>query len=238
MKEFIGIAFCLVGGIITYGSLLFLSYGKNKNKSFSISLNTIFLLLLSLFFLLPLTIKVLNNKFVSAQSYAFIFLMLLLSFCISKLIYKYTSKKEFNSDLYILGIAFLIFFIIEGLNLYSITLISIKSGLIMLLKYSIYNIILATIFLNYFNKTEKKKLVKVLSFLSFSIFISGLVSFIFEIIFDKSFAIGILSSIAFGMFIYIITFILYPNFKNISDRKSKVLGLLLGGFIYALITLF
>lgn len=240
MKEFLGIMFVLFVGLITYSSILFIYRGKkNKNNSFSSSLSIIFLILLTFSFLLPLTIQILNNKFVVTQSYAFVFLMSIISFIIFRLINKYDFNKELNftnKEVLIL-VAFALFFLIEGLKLYSITTISIKNGITTLLKYSIYNILLGTIFLNYYIPKDKR-LIKTLSFLTFLSFIGGLISYIFEIIFTKSFVIGIISSLTFGMFVYIILFILYPDFKNTSDRKSKVLGLLLGGFIYALTTLF
>lgn len=248
MKPLIGIVVTVLAGLFLFIGALIIYKFKNREKvvSFSISLGLIVLVILNFSHILPESIELLNNKFITAQSYAFVFLMSVVGYGLFKILDYFIPDHDHSSHTknlkhvaHITTVALFIHNIVEGMSLYTTTVSSIKTGFIYLLGIGFHNLALGITLTGqvYKENGSRKESIKMLSILVLANFIGALISFIFNIYLDKSFTLGMLLALTFGMITYIILFELWPNYKVSKERRAKVLGLLTGGILMLLTTL-
>ncbi len=144
---------------------------------------------------------------------------------------KEKNLKEHNAHLFHIGlitsVALIIHNIIEGMAIYSVSLASLKSGLLMGLGVALHNIPMGmeiSLTLDMSSKSINK--VITYGFLVLSPLLGGLFIAIFNNI--NSIFLGILMCITCGMLIYISFFELFGEVRNNIKKKETVLGLILG----------
>ena len=249
MKSLIAILFSVLAGLFMFVGMIIIFKSKNNKKieSFSIALGLIVLLFLGLVHILPESIELLNNKFITLQSIAFIFLMSLVGYAFLKVLDKFmpdhnhsNSKKNLKHIAYVTSIALFLHNIVEGMSLYATTVASIKTGFIYLFGIGCHNVALGMTLTGqiYKEKTSKKETYKLIGFLVLANLIGALISYVFNVYFEKSFALGVVLSITFGMLVYIILYELIPSFRESKDKKEKVIGIVIGAILMLLTLLF
>ncbi len=113
---------------------------------------------------------------------------------------------------------------IEGLSLYSVTLSSVKSGLLMMLGISLHNIPLG---FQIGNSLEEKKTKPILIILLCLSSLLGALIFIMFGSIDNN-ILNILLAITFGMLLYILIFELFGEVKNYLHKKETIYGIIIG----------
>lgn len=249
MTTLIGILLTLASGLFLYiGALLIYNFSnKDKIISFSIALGLIVLIILNLTHIFPESIELLGNKFVKIQSYAFLFLMSLLGYVLLKILDKFIPHHSHSSHenkmkhvAYITTVTLFIHNIIEGISLYSASILSIKTGIIFSLGIGVHNIALGITLTGQLFKenNSKKEIIKMLGILVLANLVGAILSILFNINAENSFILGIILAITFGMLIYIIIAELWPSYKASKESTAKVIGLLTGGALMILTGLF
>lgn len=240
MIQLIGILLTVGAGLFLYiGALLIYNFSnKEKIISFSIALGLIVLIILNITHILPESIELLSNKFVRIQSYAFLFLMSLLGYGLLKMLDKFIPHHSHSSHenkmkhvAYITTITLFVHNVVEGISLYSASILSIKTGIIFSLGIGVHNIALGITLTGQLFKenNSKKEVIKMLGALVLANLVGALLSILFNIKAENSFILGAILAITFGMIIYIIIEELWPNYKVSRERTAKVIGLLTGG---------
>jgi len=113
---------------------------------------------------------------------------------------------------------------IEGLTLYSLTLNSVKSGLLMMISISLHNIPLG---FQIGNSLKNKKYNKFLIFLlCISSFLGALIIILFGSL--NHTIISILLALTFGMLLYILIFELFNEIKGALKKRETIYGIILG----------
>ncbi len=151
-----------------------------------------------------------------------------------------TNTLEHNNHLVHIGIitsvALIIHNIIEGMAIYSMSLASLKSGLLMGFGVALHNIPLGMeISLTLDRAQDKKNKILTYLFLILSPLLGGLIVAIFNNI--NEIFLGILMCITCGMLIYISFFELFGEIKNNIKQKQTILGLITG-LLLMVITVF
>jgi len=124
-------------------------------------------------------------------------------------------------------IALAIHNMIEGLTLYSVTLNSIKSGILMMLSISLHNIPLG---FQIGNSLKNKKYNKLLVLM---LCISSLLGAFIIIIFGSlnESVISILLALTLGMLLYILIFELFREIKSSFKKRETMYGIIIGVII-------
>lgn len=149
--------------------------------------------------------------------------------------------KEHNNHLFHIGfitsIALIIHNIIEGMAIYSISIISLKTGTIMALGVALHNIPIGIEISLALKMSNKNKLKQKLTY--FLLAISTFIGSLFMILFNNisSIIIAVLMCITLGMLIYISLFELGGEVKNNLTYKETIGGLITG-MVLMIITLF
>lgn len=233
---FSGLLLTILTGAFFLIGILALKYTKNSEKIslFAISLAFIVMGGLLFFDLLPEIISYKNILLIIPIIIGFLVLVLL-----DMLIphhhhehheYK-DDKKEHNLHLNHVGtitiIALAIHNFLEGLTLYSVTLNSLSSGILMMLSISLHNIPLGFQIGNSLSKDKKSYL------LIFLLFISAFLGALLIIIFGNisNTLISILISLTFGMLLYILLFELLATIKASFKKKAVKYGIIVGVII-------
>lgn len=233
------------GIIFTIFSGLFFLIGivmnnKDKTSNFTTSLAFVVLFGLLLFDLLPEMLEAKNYYLIIFCLIGFFSLIIL-----DKLIpHHHHDHKEEQDDKIehvehlnhvgvITIIALTIHNMIEGLSLYSVTLSSIKSGLLMMIGISLHNIPLG--FQIGASIKDKKKNILLIAILCMSSFLGALTIILFGTI--KEEILGYLLSLTFGMLLYILIFELFHEVLINIKRKETKYGILCGIVILVLINL-
>lgn len=231
----------LVGLFILVGAFIVLVV-KSKDKVINFSVGVAFsvMLGLTLFDLIPEQYNIFVGKFKTFYIYMLILCCILIGFGILKILEHFIpdhhehgeSKQEHDHHMAHIGtfstIAILVHNVIEGIALYSSTLLSTKTGLILLIGIGLHNIPMGMIIASSFHGEENSKKKRVISlFLLFiSSFIGGVILFLFKNI-SYNF-LGILLGITSGMLIYISIMELFPMVRKTKESKSTVLGICAG----------
>lgn len=178
----------------------------------------------------------------SVKTFLFFFFFVLFGFVLLLILDRFVpehegSEKSAEGNMAHIGImatsAVAIHNIVEGMSVYSVSSVVLKSGIILALGVALHNIPLGMLIYSTVKNEEKRKkkyLVIILS--SFSTFIGGLIMaslsrFISPIIVEA------LTSVALGMVLYILSMELLPSFKHF-DNKKKVLLWAVVGFLLVL----
>ena len=233
---YLGIIFTILVGLFFLIGIILLNNSKHKDKMsiFTISLAFVVLIGLLLFDLLPELLETKNTLLLIPSLIGLIFLIL-----IDKLIPHHHHEHLENNDnieehkehLNHIGIVTIISLaihnMIEGLTLYSVTLTSIKSGLLMMLGISLHNIPLGFQIGNSLNKNKYSKLL--IFILCISSFLGSLIIILFGSLSEN--IINILLSITFGMLLYILIFELLHEILVSLKKKETIYGIIIGVII-------
>ncbi len=162
------------------------------------------------------------------------FLLRILDFFIPDHEEKKMTKKEEKSNLAHIGIvsaiALVIHNIIEGMAVYSTSLTSISSGLILSFGVGCHNIPLGMVVAGTLdqNRSGKKKMLPILFVLMLSTFFGGFLLFLLNGNAPHPIFLGILLSLTIGMLIYICTNELFPRIKKSKNKKEIGYGFFVG----------
>lgn len=229
----IGIILTILTGISFLIGIVILRNNKSKEKTSNFTIALAFIVLggLLLFDLLPEIYEAKNILLLIPVILGFLILIILDKF----IPHHHHEHKENHCDKHdhdlhlnhisvVTIIALAIHNMIEGLTLYSITLSSIKSGILMMIGVSLHNIPLG---FQIGNSLKNQKYSKLLVFLlCISSFLGALIFMIFGSLNET--IISVLLSITFGMLLYILVFELFSELKNHFNNKETIYGLLLG----------
>lgn len=230
----------LVGIFILIGAFIVIALkSKEKVINFSIGLSFSVMVGLVIFDLIPEERDIFMGQFRTFYIYLLIFCTMLVGFGILKILERFIpdhhehNEKEHIHHMVHIGtfssIAILIHNIIEGMALYSSSLISMKTGLMLMIGIGLHNIPMGMIIASSFDHHSKKKRIISLSALFLSTFIGGLILFLFKNISYN--ALGILLGITSGMLAYISIMELLPMIYKTKDQKSTILGICIGALI-------
>ena len=228
----IGIVLTLLVGLCFLIGIVILKNAKNKESLsiFTIAMAFIVMCGLIVIHLLPELISSKNIWLIIPSLVGFLILIFL-----DKLIphhhhehsHNHCDKIDHEKHLNHIGIitiiALAIHNIIEGITLYSVTLNSIKSGLLMMISISLHNIPLGFQIGNVIDYKNNKLLVV---FLCLSSFIGSLIMILFGGIEEN--IINILLAVTFGMLLYILIFELFNELKKNLNKIETLYGILLG----------
>ena len=253
MNSFIGLILSLTACIfLLFGSLIvFKTKNNDKVVTFSVSIGLIVLILLVIFHLLPECIETLSSEFNDIQSYAYIFLMILIGMSFLKILdyfvpehhhHEKNGKDCVNNLEHIAKvtcIALLLHNFVEGMALYTTTISSIKSGVLLALGIGLHNVPLGLTITSSFYKENgnvKKTLFYVI-LLGLSTFVGAVGISLFKNLNSNMLLTGTIFGITIGMILYIVCFELWHHFKHSENSKIKTLGLLVGGLLMLITTI-
>jgi ZIP family zinc transporter len=231
--------FIVIGAVITFAS-------KNNNKfvNFSISLAFSVMIMLMLIDLLPEVKEhffidgTLFQKIISIVAIVVgIVILKILDFFIPE--HDGHEKKELNHIGLISSIALVLHNVIEGMAVYTTVSNSLSSGLLMCLGIGLHNIPLGMVITSTFYKAtnDSKKTWMLITGLSLSTFVGGLIAMFLSGVFSNPLVFGILLCITLGMLIYISIFELLPKIKEMENKKIAAVGIITG-VVLILITMF
>ncbi|MBQ7136555.1 MAG: ZIP family metal transporter [Bacilli bacterium] len=232
--------FIIIGAIIT-----FVSKNNNKFVNFSISLAFSVMIMLMIVDLIPEVKEIFLEEFGNFKGILFALIGVILGIVLLKILDRFIpehdghEKEELNHIGLISSIALVLHNIIEGMAVYAAVNNSLESGLLMCLGIGLHNIPLGMVITSTFYKANNNKLNTwlIISSVSLSTFMGGLVMFLLSGVLVNELILGILLSITLGMLIYISFFELLPKIKEMKDKKIACLGLLTG-IALILITIF
>ena len=244
--EMVGLLITLLLGIfILIGCLIaFLIKKRQKVIDFSLGLAFSVIVMLSILDLIPEIIENLR------LSYIWVFIIgVILGYGILKSLDNFIpdhednkmNNKELKDNLAHIGvissIALMIHNIIEGIAIYSTTVSDVSTGLLLSVGVGFHNLplgmVIATTF--YQANQSKKKTILFTSLLSLSTLCGGVIMFLLNTKTLNPIVLGLFLSVTLGMLIFISLSELYPRMKEIKDKETKNMGLLVG-FILLLIS--
>ena len=230
---YFGLLFTIITGLFFIIGILCLKTSKNKELTacFTVSLAFIVLFGLLFFDLLPELIETNNYYLLIPIIFGLLILVILDKFIPH---HHHEHKEECDNHLehnehlnhisVVTIIALGIHNMIEGLSLYSLTLTSVKSGLLMMLGISLHNIPLGFQIGNSLSNNKNNKIL--ISMLCISSFIGALIIILFGSLSDI--VINILLSLTFGMLLYILIFELFNEVRINIKKKETIYGLITG----------
>ena len=238
----------LIVGLFTFMGSLIIFFTKNNKKivDFSISIGFGVLFALIILELIPETLELIQTKFMVVGSILAVFILAGTGILALKILDKFVPDHDGNKNdtLIHIGImtsvALIIHNLLEGMAIYTSFSSSLKFGGMLGLGVALHNIPLGMSITSLFYKNgkENRKAIFVSLIVSLSTFIGGLVTFVFTGAILEDFYRGIILAITLGMLIYIVLFELLPHMVENKNRKSVILGMLIGMFLLILSTLF
>lgn len=244
-EELFGLIFTLVVGLAFIFDLLLLKLFKNK-KYFTYLFGLTFSIMIGMiiFDIFPEILEIFKF-FELVPKILYIVLSViggfLLLFFLDRFVpeHEHSDKKE-KHDKHISHIGFVSAFalilhnFIEGLAIYSITLTSVKSGILMMFAVILHNIPLGMSIISTFNTTKAKKIV-IMILLVISSVLGGISGLLID--FNEVF-LGILIAITLGMLIYVIIFEILHEIVFTKEKKQAILGVISGIVIMIIAMLF
>lgn len=235
-----GIILTIITGLFFLIGIISLKNNKNKEltANFTIALAFVVMFGLLVFDLLKELIEVKNIWLIIPLIIGFLILIIL-----DKLIPHHhhehsdsgCDKLDHQLHLNHIGIitiiALAIHNLIEGLALYSVTINSLKSGILMMLSISLHNIPLGFQIGNSIDNSKYSKLL--IFFLCISSLLGSLIMIVFGEINES--ILSILIALTLGMLLYILIFELFNEIKKYIDKKETLYGIIIG-IIILLIT--
>ena len=233
---YLGIILTILTGFFFLIGIVVLKNNKNKEKAeiFTTALAFVVMAGLISFDLIPEIIES-NNLFLLIPVIIGVLTLVFLDKLIPHHHHEHTEshcdKEDHELHLNHIGIvtiiALTIHNIIEGLSLYTVTLNSLKSGLLMMLSISLHNIPLG---FQIGNSLKNKKYSKLLTLmLCFSSVIGALLIIVFGSL--NEVVISILLSLTLGMLLYILIFELFNEVMNAWKKKETIYGIITGVII-------
>ena len=153
------------------------------------------------------------------------------------------TKKELNDNLVHIGIitslALIIHNIVEGMAVYSTFLTSSSLGIHLSIGIGFHNIPLGMVIANSFHQSNQSITKTIISIVlvSLSTFLGGLIMYIFNLQTINITLLGILLSITLGMLLFITFNELLPRIKNLKDKRTANIAILIG-ILIQIISLF
>lgn len=235
---FIAGLFILIGGIVPF-------FFKNQERlhSFSIGLSISVLILMLILDLIPESYEILSSSYNLMQTISILILVTILGIVVVKILDNFIPEhNEFKTSHVALmtSIALFIHNIIEGMALYVSCKTDLHMGAFLVLGVSMHNFALGlSIGSEYYtHDSNKKKLFGLLSFLMLSTLLGGILMLMFNMYLENSLILGIILSLTIGMITYIIVFELIPHFIEIKNKKTSIIGLVIGSILMLITLLF
>ena len=127
--------------------------------------------------------------------------------------------------------------VIEGMAVYSLSIESLKTGMLVALGVGLHNIPMGMIIVS--TLEHEKKNVKIIAYLlaSLSTFLGGLIMVLVSSVITD-FVIGILISITLGMILYIVLFELLPHVLHGEKKMQSFVGVLIGVILIIVSSMF
>ncbi len=236
----------MIGLVLTFVLGLFIVLGsfivfvtKNNDRFINFSLSLAFGVMISLVILelIPESYELIGEEFNHLQTIMIVIILSVLGIALSKLLdlfipdhEEHHSKKENLFHIgYISSIAFILHNVIEGMAVFSTFSKSIDLGVLISLGVGLHNIPLGMVITStfYSNNKNKVKTATIISLISISTFVGGLIMYSFEGFFNNL-VVGISLAITLGMLIYIAFFELLPKIIKTKYRQDTILGIILG----------
>lgn len=231
--------FTLLGSII-----VILTNNSKKIVDFSISIGFGVLFTLILMELLPESIELINTKYELLPSILILIILVLLGVVILKLLDKFIPDHDTHTKNNLIhvglitSVALFIHNYLEGMAIYTSIDTSLKFGSLLGLGVALHNIPLGMSVASFFYSKGKLKSLLISLVVSLSTFLGGLTLVIFNDFIINEFTRGIILSITLGMLVYIVMFELLPHILENKNKKSSIIGILVGVSILLISTLF
>lgn len=126
--------------------------------------------------------------------------------------------------------------IVEGMTVYSVASLSFTSGISLMIGVGLHNIPMGMFISSTLMNEKKSKRIVTMIFLTLSTFLGGLIMSLFINNIEER-VMPLLTSLALGMVLYILFFELLSSVIKDKDRKTTILGTLLG-FVIVVISTF
>ncbi|MBS7021337.1 MAG: ZIP family metal transporter [Firmicutes bacterium] len=231
----------VVGLFILIGYFIVIKTKNNHRiMNFSISIAFGVMSALALLELLPESYEHLSNGQEPLITWCYMIFFIVVGICILKFLdifvpdHHEDEKKQVDENhLTHIGIvssvALVLHNIIEGMAIYTSVLSSTTLGLLVCLGVGLHNIPMGMVITSTFYTSSKnqKKTLFMISIISISTFIGGLIMMLLNT-WITDFLLGILLSITTGMIIYIVLFELLPHVFEHRKEKGTFFGILLG----------
>ena len=231
----------LLGIFILIGALLaFLVKRKDKVVDFSIGLALGVMVMLSILDLLPEIIENLGLKHI----YVFI-LGTVAGYFLLKLLDKFVPDHDHNDEKnltthekkenlihigVVTSLALVLHNIVEGMAVYGTVLSDAKIGLAVTLGIGFHNIPLGMVIAATFYQSKDNfwKTLTIISAVSLSTFLGGLIMFFLNLSTINPIVLGTLLSITLGMVVFITISELIPRIKESKNKKISYIGMIIG----------
>ena len=225
----------IVGLFTLMGSIIVLVTKNNKKiVNFSISIGFGVLVALIIMELIPELFELLNSKLNMYTSVLVILLLIVIGVIILKVLDRFIPDHDYHDkdSLIHVGIitslALFIHNFLEGMAIYTSINTSIKFGSLLGLGVAMHNIPLGMSITSFSYKKGVKHAMLLSLLVSLSTFFGGLVTMLASANMFDDFTRGIILSITLGMLTYIVLFELLPHLIENKNKKSSIIGVLIG----------
>lgn len=232
--------FIIIGAIITFAS-------KNNKKFVNFSISLAFSVMIMLMFvdLIPEVKEIFIEEFGMLKGIIFAVIGIGFGIVLLKVLDIFIpdhdghEKEELNHIGLISSIALVLHNIIEGMAVYTTVNNSLKAGILISIGIGLHNIPLGMVISSTFFKANnnRKKTWLIISLVSLSTFLGGLIMLLLNGILVNELILGILLSVTLGMLIYISIFELLPKIVEMKNKKIAITGILTG-VLLILLTIF
>lgn len=238
----------LIVGLFTFIGSLIIFFTKNNKKivDFSISIGFGVLFALIILELIPETLELIQTKFMVVGSILAVLVLAGAGIFALKILDKFVPDHDGSKSNTLIhigimtSVALVIHNLLEGMAIYTSLSSSLKFGGMLGLGVALHNIPLGMSITSLFYKNGKdnKKAILVSLIVSLSTFVGGLITYVFAGAILADFYRGVILAITLGMLIYIVLFELLPHMVENKNKKSVILGMIIGMTLLILSTLF
>lgn len=235
----------LIVGLFTLLGSIIVILTKNSKKliDFSISIGFGVLFTLIIIEILPESIELINTKYELLPSILVLITLVILGVTILKLLDKFIPDHDTHNKNNLIhvglitSVALFIHNYLEGMAIYTSTDTSLKLGSLLGLGVALHNIPLGMSIASFFYSKGKVKTLLLSLIVSLSTFLGGLTIVMFSNFIINDFIRGIILSVTLGMLVYIVIFELLPHIFENKNKKSCIIGILMGVVILLISTL-
>lgn len=232
--------FIIIGAVIT-----FVSKNNKKFVDFSISLAFSVMIMLMFVDLIPEVKEIFVEEFGNLKGILFALIGIIIGVLLLKILDRFIpdheghEKEELKHIGVISSIVLILHNVIEGMAVYTAVNSSLEGGLLMCLGIGLHNIPLGMVITSTLYKANNNKIKTwiIISLLSLSTFLGGVIMMLLSGVLVNELILGILLSVTLGMLIYISIFELLPRIIEMKNKKIASIGVIIG-IILILITLF
>lgn len=239
----VSILFLLVGTVIVFTT------GNNKKiVTFSVSLGFSVLILLGVLHLLPDAYEFFEEKYNIATSVLFMLSITILGFLLIYVLDKIGGHHHEHDDEHEVGhynhisiitcIFLVVHNLLEGMTIYSTSLLDYQVAIMLTIGIGLHNIPLGfTLSSTYYKDHSKLGTVVFISLIGVSYLFGALMAYMFSELIMESLAFGVLLTFTFGMVLYIAINEFLPSMIKSEDKIYRNVGVILG-VVLMLVTLF